>query len=97
MKIPKKITVAGIEYNINELDPECSELMYGGANGDIAYNTQLISLNKNLTQASKDITFIHEVVHAICHALNLNNQTVEIDERFVESFSQILLQVIKQL
>lgn len=97
MKIPEKITIAGITYTINEVEQESPELHYGGAIGYCDYQKGLINLDKNLKEDVKEVTLVHELVHGVLHSLNLMNENVIIDERFVESFAQLWYQVIKQL
>lgn len=97
MNIPKTITIAGIEYSINEVEQESPELHYGGAIGYCDYQKGLINIDKNLKKDIKEVTLIHELTHGVLKSLDLNNETITVDERFVESFSQIWYQVIKQL
>lgn len=97
MNIPKTITIAGIEYSINEVEQESPELHYGGAIGYCDYQKGLINIEKNLKKDIKEVTLVHELTHGVLKSLDLNNETITVDERFVESFSQIWYQVIKQL
>ena len=97
MKIPKTITIAGIDYKIKDVPPDSSELNYGVYSGSQVVQIATIFLNNTLEGDVKLETFTHEVIHAICDSIGVSQRTIEIDERFVESFSHILLQVIKQL
>lgn len=97
MKIPDTITVAGITYKIRRVNPENAKLNYGVYNGMQVKQTSEIFLNNSLTGDQELQTFMHEITHAICDALGITQQGITIDERFTESFSQILLQVVQQL
>ncbi len=97
MKIPEKLEVAGLVYTIEEHPSDSPMLNHGVLNGAQTKQACQICLNNQLPQQHKEMTFTHEFIHAICDALMISNQNVEIDERFVESFSQILYQVLKQL
>lgn len=97
MNIPEKITIAGITYKIEEHDQNTPELQYGEMNGQILYNKTLILLNKELSEQQKEMSLIHELAHAVCYALCLSRETITIDERFIESFSQLWYQIIQQL
>jgi hypothetical protein len=97
LKIPNKLDVAGITYKIKQLENEDPKLHYGSSDGIHDITRQLIILKDTLEGDYKNQVLCHEVVHAICDVLNISNETICIDERFVESFSQILYQVIKQL
>lgn len=97
MKIPEKITIAGIEYKINQCEQNSSKLGYDGFNGLCVYDSLCINLNKDQKPQGLEVTLIHELVHAALHTLNLNHEEVKLDERFVESFAQLWYQIIKQL
>lgn len=97
MKIPDTITVAGITYTVEEKEPDSVELDYGHLRGSQSSLKNLISISNSLNEQQKEQTFLHEVTHSILDALALSEQQVWIDERFVESFSQILFQVVQQL
>jgi len=97
MNIPSEIQIAGITYTINEVERESPELHYGGAIGYCDYQKGMINLDKNLKNDVKEVTLFHELVHGVLHALNLSNENIILDERFVESFSQLWYQIIQQL
>lgn len=97
MNIPEKITIAGITYTINEVERESPELHYGGAIGYCDYQKGMINLDKNLKKDVKEVTLVHELIHGVLYSLNLSNETITLDERFVESFSQLLYQIFQQL
>ena len=43
------------------------------------------------------LSLIHELTHAVNDALNVSFTSIEIDERYVESFSRIWYQILEQL
>ena len=97
MKIPKEIEVAGIVYNIKKVEPEDPNLNHGNLVASQNKMNNLICLSNTLNDQQMGQSFTHEVVHAICDALDVSWEEIKVDERFVESFSQLLYQVIKQL
>jgi len=97
MKIPDTITVAGITYTIEEKEPDAVELDYGRLMGSQCGSHNIICIRKTLNEQQKKQALLHEVTHAICDALHVSDQQIWIDERFVESFSQLLFQVVQQL
>lgn len=97
MKIPEQLEVGGLVYSVEEHPSDSPMLNHGVLNGSQTKQSCEICLNNQLNQQHKEQTFTHETIHAICDVLSISGQNIEIDERFVESFSQILYQVIKQL
>ena len=81
----KKFDLAGITWSVGE--GEIADL------GHTDMTTARILLNKKLDGQNKDVTFYHELVHAIL--FTMGEQTH--DERFVEGFAQLLYQYAKQL
>lgn len=97
MEIPKEFYIGGLKYNVVFDNEECiKERMFGQMN----CHTNKITLSNKSNQGDlpKDLveqTFIHEAVHGILetmqeHELNGN-------EKFVNTFSTFLHQLIKQL
>lgn len=97
LKIPETIEIAGITYKIQIKYPDAPELDYGTCKGSQINSKALITLRNDMEGDIKNQCFIHELVHAILDALAISHTTVTIDERFADSFSQLLYQVIKQL
>lgn len=97
MKIPKKITIAGIEYEISEVESRHPDLDYGRLSGSCFAREGWIKLNKELPTQIKEQTLLHELQHLIQDALLISNESVIIDEHFTESVTQLWYQVIKQL
>jgi hypothetical protein len=58
-----------------------------------------INISKELPDQIRDLSFMHEVVHAILFAMGyqLEMSTMDNDEVFVEGYAQLLLQVVEQI
>lgn len=97
MNIPNKIEIAGLIYTVKLVNPESAELNYGTLNGSQSKQTCEIFLNELLNGQHLNQSFLHEITHAILDALSISDRETMLDERFVESFSQILHQVTKQI
>ena len=97
MKIPKQIEIAGIVYDIEIVKPDDPKLDYGRQMGLQDPKSCSIFLEHRLNEQVEAQVFIHEITHAILDALQISDREIMLDERFVESFSQLLHQVIKQL
>lgn len=87
MKIPDKLEVAGLIYTVEKIPAETKELEYGLYCGLHSSHNATISLKDCLPEQTMKQAFVHEFVHAICDALNITDDKIDIDERFVESFS----------
>ena len=80
----KKFKLAGCTWEV--VETEMPDL--GSTNPDECK----ILINKKLTKQDKDVTFYHELVHAIMFTMGERDQ----DERFVEGFAQLLHQYEQQ-
>lgn len=80
----KKFKLAGCTWEV--VETEMPDL--GSTNPDECR----ILINKKLTKQDKDVTFYHELVHAIMFTMGERDQ----DERFVEGFAQLLYQYEQQ-
>lgn len=98
MKIPQKIQVGGITYQVEDVEPDSHELVNGTTIGHIYYDKQLIVLAKNMRGDRKAQTFTHEIIHAILLAMGISGeQEIVLDERFIDAFSSYLHQVMEQI
>lgn len=89
MKIPNKVKIGGIVYDIEQTEHRSE-----GENillGEISYSTGKIYLNETIRHDILAQTFFHEVVHGCLYAMGskLND-----NEKFVEGISQQLYQVM---
>lgn len=84
MKIPKKLKVGGVVYNVNITD----KLTLGHQfSGEILRSDRVINIRPIM---GKEETFIHEMVHAILYM----GGYIDHDEQMVEAISQGLWAVI---
>lgn len=88
--IPDKVLIAGVEYQVNEVD---TVIIDGSTNyaGSCDYVCSEIQLLKNLSKTKKEQTLIHEILHACFHEAGFNEQ----DEDVINRVSIVLYQVIK--
>jgi len=86
MKIPKKIKICGIEYDvvIRKLENPDNFGMH------VMKDCKLYISNEGTNKQIQEETFIHEILHAIEHILH-----IDLDERDVSGISHILYQVLK--
>jgi len=92
MKIPKKIQIAGQNYDIIfDSDVARSEQVWGRIYSNelkIILEKPSKIVNKNKIEES----FIHECLHAICYATK-----IDLSEDDIGRFSELLYQVFKQI
>lgn len=60
------VRIAGINYTIDVCDP--SQMQDGGRLGEADFNRQAIRVNNTVTEQTKQIAIVHEVLHMIDHA-----------------------------
>lgn len=88
------LNIGGTVYNIIEKEP-CTDLIHGGqvCDGEIVYSKNVININSSLQSQQKENTLIHEMVHGILYFTGY--EQLRCDEQFVNSFSNVLYQVLK--
>ena len=86
MKIPKQLKIGGIMYKViiaeNWFEDE-------GADGETFYddkNGNTIYIRKSLTQEAKEVTLIHESLHAMNSVMN---------HEFLDSLAEQLYQMLQ--
>lgn len=82
MIFPNIIKIGGLEIKVSqvesyEIDGDC---------GESRFDVNTIKINKDLDQQSKELSFIHEILHHIDPALT---------ESQVELYSRSIYQIIK--
>jgi hypothetical protein len=82
------VRIAGINYSIDFVDP--SQMVTGGGIGEADFNNQAIRINKNVSEQTKQIAIVHEVVHMIDHAY-----MTKLSEEQVVVFTHGLVQLLK--
>lgn len=89
MKIPKKVKVGGITYKVSEVN--CVESPNEDKSwGRITYSQSEIRILNKLEQKQKELTLIHELIHALFTHCN-----IEQDENKVKLISTALYMLIK--
>lgn len=86
--IPKTFEIFGRTYKVlhpHKVDKE-------GSLGECDSHNNIIKLRRNLPKDLKELTYLHEVTHAILDSLEYNKLSK--DEVFVERFSKALQQVL---
>lgn len=97
MKIPEKIQVGGIDYDIKISDSQSFELLQTTI-GHIWYEKQLIAIQKDLKEDKRGQTFCHEILHAMFLAMGYAHDfDVKVDEQFVDALASYLHQVVEQV
>ncbi|WP_446662966.1 ImmA/IrrE family metallo-endopeptidase [Geobacillus sp. CCR] len=86
--IPSKVKVAGIEYEVHEVDGILERF---NTLGQINYHKGIIELDASLCQTRKEQTFIHELLHACFKEAGYG----EYDEEVIERVANVLYQVLK--
>ena len=84
----KSVRIAGIEYTVEICDP--SQMQDGGRLGEADFNRQAIRINNTVTEQTKQIATIHEVLHMIDHAYGTN-----LTEQQIVIFTHGLVQFVK--
>ena len=91
MDIPRTFELFGTTYKVEQPNKVMvdKESVLGSCNSD----TGVIQVRKNLKKDLKELTYLHELTHAILFSLEYNK--LGRDEIFIERFSKALHQVIK--
>lgn len=105
MRIPPTLKIAGITYEvlynkgtIRTEDEDGQEIEIDTL-ANVNFLECTINLSKDLNEQVMDLSFMHEVVHAILFAMGyqLGRDQMNNDEIFVEGFAQVMLQVVEQI
>ncbi len=88
--IPEKIIVAGIEYEVEEVEMVIvnDNINYAGSCSEA--NSE-IKLLKSLSKTKKEQTLVHEILHACFYEAGFD----EHDEDVINRVSNVLYQVLK--
>lgn len=89
MVIPRSFEIFGLTFKVKQPWKVDKDDHWGECS--IAKKT--IKIKRSLDQPQKEITYLHEVTHAILDCLEYND--LSNDEDFVERFSKAMHQVIK--
>lgn len=80
--IPKAVKIGGINYQVILAEKWVES---GGDDGQLDLETNIIYINSKLSQEAKEVTFIHECLHAM-------NSTI--DHVALDSLAEQLYQLI---
>ncbi|HAM79593.1 ImmA/IrrE family metallo-endopeptidase [Ornithinibacillus bavariensis] len=86
--IPNQVKVAGIEYNVTEIEGINDRF---NTLGQINYHIGLIELDSQLNQTRKEQVFVHEILHACFFEAGYEEQ----DEDMINRVGIVLYQVLK--
>ncbi|SEP56994.1 hypothetical protein SAMN05216232_0189 [Virgibacillus subterraneus] len=88
--IPNKINVAGVEYDVSEVE---TVIIDGSTNyaGSCSYSDSRIEVLNSMVPTKKEQSFVHELLHACFHEAGFNEQ----DEDVINRVSNVLYQVLK--
>jgi hypothetical protein len=88
INIPKTFQIFGLTFKVTQ-----PWKFKGDHWGECSIAKKSIKVKRSLNQEQKEITYLHEITHAILDCLEYND--LSHDEDFVERFSKALHQVIK--
>lgn len=88
MKLPEKIKIGGIDYEVLLVPLKSEELNYGDVIGSIIHSECKIWINKEMPLQKQQETLLHEIIHAIDVFIGDSNH--EDFEENVESFGKVL-------
>ena len=88
MKIPEKVKIGGIVYDIKFQQLPCEN--DHNVDGQIIYDKQEIRIKPGKPENYEAVLFLHEVIHGIFDYCCLKQ-----DERQVDLLAKVLYQVIK--
>ncbi|WP_027725441.1 hypothetical protein [Tuberibacillus calidus] len=86
--IPEKVKVAGIEYDIKEVNGLTDKF---NLLGQINYNIGIIELDDGISECRKEQTLVHEILHACFKEAGYD----EHDEDMINRVGIVLYQVLK--
>lgn len=88
--LPEKVTVAGIDYEVAEV-----ETVIIGSNSDyagsVSYSNGKIELLKELPKTRKEQVLVHEMLHAVFYEAGYE----EHEEEMISRLGVVLYQVLK--
>lgn len=85
MNIPTSIRVGGVTWKVRQVPPTAFD---DNRCGDSDKLTQTIRINRDLPVESKELTLLHEWLHAV---------TVDMDHDKIELLSILMHQLVKSL
>ncbi len=86
--IPNKVNVAGIGYEVKEIENLADDYELGG---QVIYSRGLIKVDSGMCKDKKEQIFVHELLHAIFVEAGYHDH----EEETVTRLSTVLYQVLK--
>lgn len=97
MKLPEKVLIDDIEYNVEEVSHKelqlISEDLKGEYWGDTRYKQASICICEGMAEDEVKITLVHEIIHAILHERGFDQQNN--DEAMVDGLAHALRMLAK--
>lgn len=96
MKLPKKLSVGALDYNVELVD----SLRYGEEYGHWDGTTCTIKIAKTaggepLSDKRMEQTFFHELIHAVLDSIG--EDELNENERFIDAFSNVFYQALNTM
>jgi hypothetical protein len=82
----KQIKIGGVVYKVEVVDPTHPKLDNERNNGCYSTKTQTIYIANDITEQMQEISFLHEIIHAI---------NLDYSEEQVEFLSKSIYQVLR--
>lgn len=92
MQLPKEIDILGLIYQVNEVDVVNKFIP---RNGEIDFQNQIITIDKNLSDDKKCIVLLHEIIHGELEALGIDE--ICDNENVIQSLASTLYHTFKHL
>lgn len=89
INIPKHFSIFGLNFKVTQPHKVDSKDNWG----ECSVAKKVIKVKRNLNKEQKEVTYLHELTHAILDCLEYND--LSNDEDFVERFSKALHQALK--
>ena len=91
MGVEDRIKILSQIYKVKEIDFEGTDNIHFGL---IKYETNEILLNKNISKERKQVTLIHEILHAVFQQLGFEKEND--NEYLINSLSESVILLVKE-
>lgn len=93
-KIPEKVNISPITFDVKVC--ELKDPNGNAANGHTSFANLLIRVANDMVEEKRNLTFCHELVHAMCEVAGLNaNRTKKQKEELAANLAPVLYSVLK--
>lgn len=91
MKIPQKVNIGGIIYDVNLISGKTNNTLHERDYfGNIDYEKCIITIDSDLNQQQIEVTLLHELMHGIA-----NHFCINIEEEDTDRLARGIYQVLK--